>query len=94
MLRGRKDAERTPHPHGGGSASELRRLPHVRVVKRRSNRTSTNRDAGTFSSTDHLSRMHVIFFIRGHSFLTHAAITSSSRSTARLAGRCRLQPNR
>jgi hypothetical protein len=34
------------------------------------------------------------FFIRGQSCLTQVAIASSSRSTARRAGRCRLQPSR
>lgn len=32
--------------------------------------------------------------MRGNSVLRHAAIASSLRSTARRAGRCRLQPNR
>jgi hypothetical protein len=34
------------------------------------------------------------FFIRGQSSFTQRAIASSSRSTARRAGRCRLQPSR
>ena len=34
------------------------------------------------------------FFIRGHSFSRQATMASSSRSTARRAGRCRLQPSR
>lgn len=52
-----------------------------------------HRDAAFVLEADPCSSAPRYFFIRGHSFSRQATMASSSRSTARRAGRCRLQPS-
>ncbi len=73
-----------PVPERGGTAAG--RVGPTHLWEQRHARLVGEHDPGTF--------LHRPLLMRGHSWVTHRAISDSSRSTARRWGRCRVHPSR